>query len=244
MIDIETGSITKNKAVTSSPFNAIGLLAASLRKTHLSEIKYYEQQDYTLDCSSVGDVENRAFVLADSGLIPKPMVGEKTIILSTSSNSGLTEAKLQENLGEKDYLVISNDIAKIDRIKGSTHSRSDASFLPFADRSVNVVYDYLGAVWGEVQRDLSLSFYKTEYVKNIFQEYNRVLKENGIVIIDSSTAHFIDMLLGKDKFIEGFLKEDVVFSGFPIRVYRQIPQIDLNEILSANILASSSLVIS
>lgn len=112
------------------------------------------------------------------GIIPQPKDGKKTIILSTSANSGYAEARLQDKLGTENYLVISADVEIPEtRYGNNVRMQHNAQELPFRPQSVDVVIDTLGAFFYAFHDNF-------EVFKKLIEEYFQVLNEGGLFIID------------------------------------------------------------
>ncbi len=196
-----------------------------LRLRHLINTEPYEEEgSFEKWGWSVEAAKSQALVLLQSEVLPKPKNGEKVIIFSPSANASATESILQDVLGNS-YEVVSGDLADVVRVDKTTRPiRADASFIPFANNSIDVVYDNLGAMWYEAHQ--SESEKTTTHIENLFKEYGRVLRENGMVVVDGSTAHLIDNAMIGRNGIEGFFYRDFHnLNNLSLRVYYKIPEL-------------------
>lgn len=163
---------------------------------------------------------NLADFIVNSGVLPKPKGGRKVIILAPASNSGAAETIMQNELGEG-YKFIPGDLSRVKPYdKSMRHYRMDASYLPFADGFCDVVLDTLGAMHYEAIEKWGAR----KLVTKLFEEYRRVLGDNGMVIIDMVTLENVKKALSVRGNVEGFTHEDIGWRNFKFRIYRKIAE--------------------
>lgn len=122
---------------------------------------------------------------------------EKVKILSPSANNASTEVEMQRLLGS-DFRIVSGDIASIHpKKRAELYYRGDAEFLPFKSRSFSMIYDRQGAAWHQAMSSKA-------GLRRLFEEYNRVLLTDGLVVLDKGTHILINNLFGKKFKFSGF----------------------------------------
>jgi|GEM_PF-6137186 len=162
-----------------------------------------DREDWT-DKLPPGVVDKSISLLLTEGVLPKPTKEEvKIVIFSTSSNTGVFESKLKEELGEK-YQVIASDLASLSRRADGKQQnlQADAFLPPLSHGSVNVIFDRRGALWHTSNVNEPLSH--PSRAKQLLEIYRQKLKAGGVLIVDNDVgwdASTADLMaeLGIDK---------------------------------------------
>lgn len=188
------------------------------RLSHLARAKCYSPSgNYSKWGWRTDRARAQAEVLIKSKILPEPKGEEKVVILSPSANASGAEFIMQKVLGNK-YVVIASDLEDVARVDNSIRPlRADASFLPFPDESVNVIYDWLGALWYEAH---TANRNRNEDVPLLFQEYSRVLKKGGIIVVDAGTGNKVNLIGIKD-LSAMFSEKDIKVGDANMKIYRK-----------------------
>ncbi len=177
--------------------------------------------------------------IVSSNILPSPINSEDVpILVSLSSNVGLTEKTLSEKLG-KSYKVIAGDISDVKRVQSEAIPiRFDASFLPFKPESISAMIDFQGAIWHEAFHDFAVGYNtgntNADNLLDIFARLRKSLREGGVIIIDdprwfplsaiSTGIGKIDGLLkGKGAEIPGFEVSTIGEDERRLRVFKKVP---------------------
>ncbi len=124
-------------------------------------------------------------------------VGKQPIrILSPSANTGKIEAAIKARYGDQVRVIASDiaDLSKTDLNPTITHSRADARRLPFKDKTFDIVFDRLGASWYAAKEGNDYG-HAAESVKPLWDEYRRVLRDGGLLLLDAHRTSRIPTFL-------------------------------------------------
>lgn len=180
--------------------------------------------------------ETAVQTIISSNILPSPAHANDTqVLVSLSSNTGLTEKILAEKLGAS-FTVISSDLQK-ERLPGAPNPIiADASFLPVKPNSVSAMIDFQGAIWHEAYDDLTKPYEErtAENLLDIFSRLRTSLRPGGVIIVDDpedlpdmfigTGKAKIDLLLRRiNKNIEGFEVSTIGKGNARLRVFKKVP---------------------
>lgn len=151
------------------------------------------------------DAITTAKIIKESKLVPE----SDSVIFSPSAFSGLFEEALCMVFEHK-IPVIASELARTQRAHALQNIRANSLFIPLPNESVNLVFDRAGALWYEC--DYATGNKKIpSYILPQFDEYRRILKPGGALLIESvavlpipTTASFLDTCLGKNYIPVGY----------------------------------------
>lgn len=155
--------------------------------------KEYEKGQYLENWYSNSVKENGFKWIKRAGEELKKMYGKNITILSIAANKGTYEKELYKHMIKRGAIIhiIVTDIGKMEHEKNmylgkskfEYYSEIDAfecvSFIKKIDiEKVNAIFDFKGAFWHQLSR-------KKGNPEKLLEEYIKILKENGAIIIDS-----------------------------------------------------------
>lgn len=185
---------------------------------------------------SLETAEKTAETIISANILSAPLNPQDVpVLVSLSSNVGITEKVLAEKLG-KSYRVIAGDIANVKRIPSDAiPMQFDASFLPFRENSIAAMIDFQGAIWHEAYDDLTKGYNATTKADNLLDIFARLrtsLIEGGVIIVDDpehfplaaiGTTSKIDQILRlTGEKIEGFEISTLGENNRRLRVYKKV----------------------
>ena len=172
-------------------------------------------------------------ILKMSQAVPKPASDRKIIFLSPSANNGYIEGLMQKTWGNK-YLIIAADLVDVNKLsrgfigRGAKPLRSDGARLPFANSSVDLIFDRAGAMYYEAKWDRENPQNNGSNTLQLFETYRRVLRPGSPLIIDQNTSYdnstgpLVDDALHGQK-PKGFGEPFVIgFLTWQYRIYQKI----------------------
>ena len=138
--------------------------------------------------------------------ILKKILSEKATaqisILSPTANTASLEARMFKKLKqEKEFSNISfiaGDVADIAIDKevfnnDVLYARFDALNLPFKDNSIDILFDKKGLLW------FACEYKKIDKITESLEEYFRILKEDGEIIIDAIKDEYSILRIDKNR---------------------------------------------
>jgi len=136
--------------------------------------------------------------LIEDNFLPRKEVA----ILSPTANTATNEKNIEKILKKKGIgsKFFAGDIAKVspeitDSPDQIPFARMDAYTLPFKDDQFNLILDKKGAIWQLAYKLYKSDVYNQEDGKKLLvtllDEYFRVLKDDGLVVIDSMESLYV-----------------------------------------------------
>lgn len=160
--------------------------------------------------------EEVAQLLVNSKIFPMPQNHERVYFLSPTANTGIYESAIQSML-QPGQVIISGDLAVQPQAKNTIPLMLNTYHLPFPNNTASIIMDLIGALWHAPKRG-SLS--------ELCQEYQRVLKPGGLLIIDrihprGKISTTVQLGVIRSRWLPGFEKDRIIGSKeIQFQVYR------------------------
>lgn len=149
--------------------------------------------------------------------------GRNKVLYSPTANTAEIENELVNCLGDN-IKIIAGDMSDVSPASSNlTFVMLNAKQSPLPNASVDILLDWRGASWHSVIDPGSI-----RRVANLYEEYRRILKPDGYVIIDRQTAENMDYKdMKPDGFEYSFLKNpDDNFGMFYAGILRKVDKLE------------------